>query len=61
VGGAFIARRGSPGQGFLAVLLGFEGAPGRRQGWYLELGFAGGVRAAAGWRARWFPPWWSGR
>jgi hypothetical protein len=58
VGGAFMARRGSPGQGFLAVLLGFEGAPGRRQGWYLELGFAGGVRAAAGWRARVFPKWW---
>ena len=58
VGGAFMARRGSPGQGFLAVLLGFEGAPGRRHGWYLELGFAGGVRAAAGWRARAFPQWW---
>lgn len=59
VGGAFMARRGSPGQGFLAVLLGCEAVPGRRQGWYLELGFAGGVRVAAGWRSRWFPPWWS--
>ncbi len=58
VGGAFTARRGSPGQGFLAVLLGCEVAPGRRQGLYMELGFAGGVRVAAGWRARWFPPWW---
>jgi hypothetical protein len=58
VGGAFTARRGSPGQGFLAVLLGCEAAPGRRQGWYVELGFAGGVRAAAGWRTRWLPKWW---
>jgi hypothetical protein len=57
-GGAFTARRGSPGQGFLAVLLGVEQMPGRRQGWYAELGLAGGVRAAAGWRMRWFPRWW---
>ena len=57
-GGAFSARRGSPGQGFLAVLLGLERKPGRRHGWYAELGFAGGVRAAVGWRARWFPAWW---
>ena len=60
VGGAFSARHGSHGQGLLAVLLGCESAPGRRQGWYAELGFAGGVRAAAGWRARWFPNWWPG-
>lgn len=58
VGGAFAARRGAPGQGFLAVLLGCEVAPGRRQGLYVEMGFAGGVRVAAGWRARRFPPWW---
>jgi hypothetical protein len=57
-GGAVTARRGSPGQGFLAVLLGVEQMPGRRQGWYAELGLAGGVRAAAGWRMRWFPRWW---
>lgn len=60
LGAAFIARREGPGQGFLAVLLGFEGAPGRRESWYLELGLAGGVRAAAGWRLRRFPPWWRG-
>lgn len=59
VGGAFVARRGAPGQGFLAVLLGCEVAPGRRRGLYVELGFAGGVRVAAGWRTRWFPPWWA--
>jgi hypothetical protein len=58
VGGAFAGRRGAPGQGFLAMLLGIEAAPGRRQAWYVELGFAGGVRAAAGWRMRSFPAWW---
>lgn len=57
-GAAFSGRHGSPGQGFLAVLLGLERTPGRRRGWYAELGFAGGVRAAVGWRARWFPEWW---
>jgi hypothetical protein len=59
VGGAFAARRGAPGQGVLAVLLGCEAAPGRRQGWYMEVGFAGGVRVSTGWRTRWFPAWWS--
>lgn len=60
VGTAFAARRGSPGQGFVALLLGVEAQPGRRQGWFIEGGFAGGVRIAAGWRARWFPSWWRG-
>ena len=59
-GAAFTARRGSPGQGFVALLLGVEQTPGRRQGWYAELGLAGGVRAAVGWRMRWFPRWWRG-
>lgn len=59
MGATFAGRNGSPGQGFLAVLLGFEGASGRRQAWYAELGLAGGVRVAAGWRLRWFPKWWS--
>ena len=58
VGGAFAGERGAPGQGFLALLLGVEGSPGRRKAWYVELGFAGGVRAAAGWRMRSFPRWW---
>jgi len=61
LGAAFSARHGTPGQGFLAVLLGFEAAPGRRQAWYAELGFAGGVWVAAGWRFRSFPTWWSAR
>ena len=60
VGTAFIARRRSPGEGFVAVLVGIESAPGRRRGWFIESGFAGGVRVAAGWRARWFPTWWRG-
>ena len=63
-GAAFSARRGSPGQGFVALLIGIEGAPGRRTGWqnwYIECGLGGGVRAAAGWRLRSFPAWWSGR
>jgi len=61
LGAALTARRESPGAGFVAALLGLEGAPGRRGGWrtwYVELGIGGGVRAAAGWRARWFPSWW---
>lgn len=61
VGTAFLARRGSPGQGYLAVLLGVEGAPGRRQSWFVEGGLGGGARAAGGWRMRWFPRWWTGR
>ena len=64
LGAALTARRGSPGAGFVAVLVGLEGAPGRRRGsqnWYVELGLGGGVRAAAGWRVRWFPSWWTGR
>ncbi len=58
VGGAATARRHAPSHGFLAVLLGCEVAPGRRRGAYVELGFAGGVRAAVGWRIRRFPKWW---
>jgi hypothetical protein len=63
VGTVFAVRRGSSSAGFLAVLVGLEGSPGRRSGWqnwYVEGGLGGGVRAAAGWRLRWFPPWWSG-
>lgn len=61
LGAAFSVRRGAAGQGFVAVVLGLEGAPGRTQNWYAELGLAGGFRAAAGWRVRWFPDWWKGR
>jgi hypothetical protein len=59
LGVAVAGRRGSPGGGYLAVLVGLEAAPGRggagRGGWYAELGLAGGARVAAGWRGRWFP------
>jgi len=64
LGAAYAARRESPGAGFLTVVLGLEAAPGRARGpqnWYVELGLAGGVRVAAGWRLRWFPSWWSTR
>jgi hypothetical protein len=60
LGAAVTGRRGSPGGGYLALLLGLEGTPGRRSGWYGELGLCGGVRAAVGWRARRFPAWWRG-
>jgi hypothetical protein len=58
VGAAFAARERTPGRGYLALVLGVEGRPGRRRGWYAETGFAGGVRVAVGWRLRSFPVWW---
>lgn len=60
VGGALIGQQGAPGRGFVALVIGAEQAPGRRRGWFIESGFAGGVRLAVGWRARWFPSWWRG-
>jgi len=60
VGGAFIGQHGAPGRGFVALVIGAEQAPGRRRGWFIESGFAGGVRLAVGWRVRWFPSWWRG-
>lgn len=65
LGSVIAVRRGGPGGGFIAVLVGLEGAPGRRgslggNSWYVELGIGGGVRAAAGWRVRRFPAWWRG-
>jgi len=60
-GGAGIAWQGgnrTPGAGYLTLLVGVESAPGRRSGWYAELGLGGGVRMAAGWRWRRFPAWW---
>ena len=58
VGAAYLGARGAPGRGFVALVVGAEQAPGRRRGWFVETGFAGGVRVALGWRARWFPSWW---
>jgi len=59
IGVAVAGRRGSPGGGYLALLVGLEAAPGggaRRGGWYAEVGLAGGTRIAAGWRGRWATP-----
>ena len=59
IGVAVAGRRGSPGGGYLALLVGLEAAPGggtRRGGWYAEVGLAGGARIAAGWRGRWALP-----
>ena len=56
IGVAVAGRRRTAGRGYLALLLGLEAAPGRRGGWYAELGLAGGARVAAGWRSRWFQP-----
>ena len=36
----------------LVALLGIEGTPGGRRGWYVELGVGGGARLAAGYRWR---------
>ena len=58
LGAAYAGQHGVHGQSFLALLIGVERAPGRRKGWYAELGFCGGVRAAIGWRFREFPKWW---
>jgi hypothetical protein len=38
---------------YLVLLIGLETTPGRKTGWYAEVGLAGGVRAAAGFRVRW--------
>lgn len=46
------------GATYLAAVVGLEGAPGRRLGWYLESGVGGGIRVAAGVRWRHFPDWW---
>ena len=63
-GGAGIAvqtARDRHGVAYLVAVMGAEGAPGRRGGWFLEVGLGGGVRGAVGWRWRRFPAWWSPR
>jgi len=58
LGLAFVGAAGARGAGYLTALVGVEAAPGRRQGWYAELGLGGGVRLSLGRRFRRFPPWW---
>ena len=58
LGLAFFGAAGARGTGYLTALLGVEGAPGARQGWYAELALGGGVRLSLGERFRRFPPWW---
>lgn len=52
--GGIAGVTGSGRQGYLALGLGLESAPGGRSGWFLEGGVGGGARFAAGWRWRHF-------
>ena len=58
LGLAFFGAEGERGAGYLTAQVGVEAAPGRRRGWYAELGLGGGVRLSLGRRFRRFPPWW---
>ena len=44
--------------GYLVLVVGVEGAPGGRGGWFVEGGIGGGARVAAGYRWRKLPPGW---
>ena len=44
--------------GFLVLLVGIEGRPGGKGGWFVEAGIGGGARLAAGYRWRKLPPGW---
>jgi len=57
-GGGVAAVGGPVDRGYLVLALGLEAAPGSPAGWFAEVGAGGGLRLAAGWRWRWFPPWW---
>ena len=59
IGVSYMGSRGRRGAGALVALVGVESAPGRRRGWFGELGLAGGLRVRLGVRWRHFPPWWS--
>lgn len=47
-GGVAADVRAGATAGYLVVLLGVESRPGRRRGWFAELGLGGGVRVALG-------------
>jgi hypothetical protein len=57
IGVAYMGSRGRRGAGVLVALVGVEAAPGRRRGWFGELGLAGGLRVRLGVRWRHFPRW----
>jgi len=46
------------GSGALTLTAGLESGEGKRVGWYVEGGAAGGARLAVGIRWRRFPAWW---
>lgn len=48
-------------EGYLEVLVGVEGRPGGKGGWFVEAGVGGGARLAAGYRWRKLPPGWRAR
>ena len=52
VGVTYAGAEGARSAGYLAVMLGVEGKPGRARGWFVEAGVEGGVHLAAGlcWR-----------
>ena len=58
LGLAFVGARDVAGSGYVTAVVGGEAAPGRRRGWFVEVGLGGGVRAAVGLRWRHLPPGW---
>lgn len=53
-GGGLAVEQQGVTRGYLELVLGAESNPGGPHGWMLEAGLGGGIRLAAGWRARWF-------
>ncbi len=54
-GGVTVGWTGDEFVEYVVALVGVETSPGRRSGWFVEAGIAGGVRASAGFRIRWRP------
>lgn len=52
-GGGLALSLGDAGAERMMVTVGVEARPGSRHGWVVELGLAGGMRVAVGWRWRW--------
>lgn len=53
LGGGIAGVTGPEDAGWLVALAGVETAPGRANGFALEVGVGGGARLSAGWRRRW--------